>query len=98
MQLVWQCQTETGESHGCIPIQSSLAEAYNVEEDEICEKGDSVFDESDLQFKSAELDQLHDLMQEKLKNTSYPQKIQILTLVPDKWANKLAAKLFGVSE
>ena len=78
--------------------KSSLAEAYNVEEDEICEKNDSVFDESDLQFKSAELDRLHDLMREKLKNASYPQKIQILTLVPDKWSRELAAKQFGVSE
>ena len=78
--------------------KSSLAEAYNVDEDKMCEKNDSVFDDNDAQLKSDELDRLHDLMREKLKSASYPQKIQILTLVPDKWSRELAAKQFGVSE
>ena len=78
--------------------KSSLAEAYNVKEDDICDNSDTMIDDSDIQFKSAELDRLHDLMREKLKIVPYPRKIQILTLVPDKWSRELAAKQFGVSE
>ena len=78
--------------------KSSLAEAYNVKEDDICDNSDTMIDDSDIQFKSAELDPLHDLMREKLKIVPYPRKIQILTLVPDKWSRELAAKQFGVSE
>ena len=49
------------------------------------------------QWKAAELERLHDGMREKLKTASYPEKIQILTLIPDKWSQKYASKQFDVS-
>ena len=59
---------------------------------------DSVFKESDAQQKAAEVEWLHDAMREKLKTASYPEKIQILTLIPDKWSRVYASKQFDVSE
>ena len=46
----------------------------------------SVFEESDVQWKAAGLERLHDSMRKKLKTALYPEKIQILTLIPDKWS------------
>ena len=37
-------------------------------------------------------------MRKKLKTASYPEKIQILTLIPDKWSRGYASKQFHVSE
>ena len=37
-------------------------------------------------------------MREKLKTALYPQKIQILTLISDKWPREYASKQFDVSE
>ena len=37
-------------------------------------------------------------MGEKLKTASYPEKIQVLTLIPDKWSREYASKQFDVSE
>ena len=37
-------------------------------------------------------------MMEKLKTGSYPEKIQILTLIPDRWSQENASKQFDVSE
>ena len=65
--------------------KSTIAEAYNVSKD-VLDTSDSVFEESDAQWKAAELERLHDAMREKLKTASYPEKIQILTLIPKKWS------------
>ena len=37
-------------------------------------------------------------MREKLKTPLYPEKIQILTLIPDKWSQEYASKQFDGSE
>ena len=37
-------------------------------------------------------------MMEKLKTASYPEEIQILTLIPDRWSQEYASKQFDVSE
>ena len=58
----------------------------------------SVFEESDPQWKAAELERLHDAMREKLKIASSLEKIQILTLIPNKWSQKYASKQFDMSE
>ena len=57
-----------------------------------------VFEESEAQWKAAELERLHDAMREKLKTASYPEKIQILTLIPKNWSQEKASKQFDVSE
>ena len=41
-----------------------------------------------MKEKANDLVRLHEVMQEKLKTTSYLEQIQILSLVPDKWSQK----------
>ena len=81
--------------------KSTIAEACHVSKD-VLYSSDSVFDDfhcaSDGQWKAAELEQLHDAIREKLKTASYSEKIQILTLIPDKWSQEYASKQFDVSE
>ena len=65
-------------------FKSDLSEAY-VDDIEI----NTTMDQTSLrnnEMKAAELDRLHQAMIEKLKTASYPEKIQILTLVPDSWS------------
>ena len=68
--------------------KSTIAEAYNVIKD-VRDTSDSAFEESDAQWKAAELERLHDAMREKLKIASSSEKIQILTLIPDKWSESM---------
>ena len=77
--------------------KSNISEAYEVNKG-LLDDSDSVFVTDDVQRKAAELERLHDAMREKLKTASYPEKIQILTLVPDKWSCEYASKQFNVSE
>ena len=77
--------------------KSTTAEAYDVSKD-VLNTSDSVFEESDAHWKAAELERLHDAMREKLKTASYPEKIQILTLILDKWSREYISKQFDVSE
>ena len=77
--------------------KSTISEAHEVSKDVLDTSDISVFEESDAQGKAAELERLHDAMMEKLKTTLYPEKIQILTLIPDK-SREYASKRFDVSE
>ena len=77
--------------------KSTIAEAYNVNKD-VLDTSDSIFEESDKQWQAAELEQLHDNMRGKLKTALYIEKIQMLTLIPDKWSQQYASKQFDVSE
>ena len=77
--------------------KSTIAETYDVSKN-VLDTSDSVFEESDAQWTEAELERLYDAMREKLKTASYPEKIQILTLIPDKWSREYASKQFDVSE
>ena len=42
------------------------------------------YDKNDIKEKVNHLVSLHEAMKEDLKTASYPEQIQILTLVPDK--------------
>ena len=63
--------------------KSTITEAYYVSKD-VLDTSDSVFEENDAQWRASELEWLHDAMREKLKTALYPEKIQILTLIPNK--------------
>ena len=45
-----------------------------------------------MKEKANDLVRLHEVMQEKLKKTSYLEQIQILSLVPDKWSQKYCSE------
>ena len=67
--------------------KSTITEAYDVSKD-VLDTSDSVFEESDAQWKATELERLHDAMRAKLKTALYPEKIQILTLIPGRWSRE----------
>ena len=77
--------------------KSTITEVYDVSKD-VLYTSDSVFDKSDPQWKAAELEWLHDAMSEKLKSALYPEKKQIVTLIPDKLSQEYASKQLDVSE
>ena len=45
-----------------------------------------------MKEKANDVVRLHEVMQEKLKTTSYLEQIQILSLVPDKWSQKYCSE------
>ena len=45
-----------------------------------------------MKEKANDLVRLHEVMQEKLKTTSYLEQIQILSLVLDKWSQKYCSE------
>ena len=62
-------------------LLDTYTEVYDVSKD-VLDTSDSVFEENETQWKAAELERQHDSIREKLKNSLYPEKIQILTLIP----------------
>ena len=62
-------------------LLDTYTEVYDASKD-VLDTSDSVFEENETQWKAVELEQLHDSIREKLKNSLYPDKIQILTLIP----------------
>ena len=62
-------------------LLDTYTEVYDVSKD-VLDTSDSVFEENETQCKAVELERLHDSIREKLKNSLYPEKIQILTLIP----------------
>ena len=77
--------------------KSTIAEAYDVSKD-VQDTSDTVFEESDAQWNPVESERLHHAVREKLKTASYPEKIQILTLIANKWSWEYVSKQFDVSE
>ena len=78
-------------------FKTDLSQVYHIDSEEIPSTSTSTIDSAIL-FKAQELDRLHNLIKEKLKVASFPEKVQLLTLVPDSWSRTYAAKEFSVSE
>ena len=56
------------------------------------------YDKNVMKKKVNDLVRLHKAMQEKLKIASYSERIQILTLVPEKWSRIHCSEYFNVFE
>ena len=56
------------------------------------------YDKNVMKKKVNDLVRLHKAMQEKLKIASYSERIQILTLVPEKWSRIHCSEHFNVFE
>ena len=56
------------------------------------------YDKNGMKKKVNDLVRLHKAMQEKLKIASYSERIQILTLVPEKWSRIHCSEYFNVFE
>ena len=77
--------------------QESISNVCNIQTDQIEGKpSDSI--NSEITKKADELDRLHVAIKEKLTNSSYAEKVQLLTLAPDSWSREYCSKYFNVSE
>ena len=56
------------------------------------------YDKNDIKEKLNDLVKLHETIQEELKTASYPEQIQLLTLVLDKWSQMYCWEYFNVFE
>ena len=65
--------------------KSNISEAYKVQVDCLKDSESDSWDKNDIKEKVNDLVRLHEAVQEGLKTESYSEKIQILTLVHDKW-------------
>ena len=64
-------------------LKSNISEAYKVQVDCLKDSESDSYDKNDMKEKVNDLVRLHETMQEKLKTASYPEQIQILSLVPE---------------
>ena len=79
-------------------LKSDISEAYKVQVNFLKDSGSDFCDRTDMKQKGNDLLSLHEAVQEKLKTASYSEKIQILTLVPDKWSRMYCSEYFKVFE
>ena len=79
-------------------LKSNISEAYKVQVNCLKDSGSDSYDKNDMKEKLNDLVRFHEAMQEKLKIASYSEKIQILTLVPDKWSRMYFSEYFNVFE
>ena len=56
------------------------------------------YDKNNIKEKLNDLFRLHKAMQEKIKQASYSEQIQILALVPGKWSRMYCSEYFNVFE
>ena len=64
-------------------LKSSISGAYKVQVGCLKDSESDSYDKNDMKEKVNDLVRLHEAMQEKLKTASYPEQIQILSLVPE---------------
>ena len=67
-------------------LKSGVSEANKVQVDCLKDSESDSCDKNDMKEKVYDLVRLHKAMQRKLKTASYLERIQILTLVPDRWS------------
>ena len=79
-------------------LKSNISEAYKVQVNCLKDSGSDSYDKNDMKEKLNDLVRFHEAMQEKLKIASYSEKIQIITLVPDKWSRMYFSEYFNVFE
>ena len=70
-------------------LKNDISEAYKVQVDCLKDSESDSYDKNDMKGKVNDLIRLHEAMQEQLKTVSCSEKIQILTLVPDKWSQMI---------
>ena len=79
-------------------LKSDISEACKVQVDCLKDPESDYYDKNDMKKKVNDLVRLKKAMQEKLKVASYSEKIQILTLVLDKWSRIYCLEYFNVFE
>ena len=78
--------------------EESISQVYSCPIDELRNNNEGLKETSETAKKPDELDTLLNAIKEKLVISSYPEKIQLLTLAPDTWSRRYCAEYFNVSE
>ena len=79
-------------------LKNDIPEACKVEVDCLKDSESDVYDNKDMKEKLNDLVRLHKAIQEKLKTTSFSERIQILALVPDQWSGMYCSESFNFFE
>ena len=79
-------------------LKSNISEAYKAQVDCLKDSESDSSDENDMKEKVNDLVRLLEAMKEKLKTASYSQRIQILTLVPNKWSRMYCSEYYNAFE
>ena len=79
-------------------LKSNISEASKVQVDCLKNSEYDIDDKNDMKEKFNDLVRSHGSLKEKLKTASYSEKIQILTLVPDKWSRMHCSEYFNIFE
>ena len=77
-------------------LKSKISETYTVQVDCLKDSESDSYNKNDVKEKVNDLARLHKAMKEKLKTASYSKRIQIRTLVPDKWSGMYYSEYFNV--
>ena len=80
-------------------FEESISTVYNFPMEQLKDGEPSNSDRSEtINKKADEFDKLCTAIKEKLLISSYPEKVQLLTLAPDSWSREYCSKYFDVSE
>ena len=79
-------------------LQSDISEPYKVQFDYLKDSQSDSYYKNDMKEKVNDLVRLHELMQQKLKTSSYSEQIQILTLVPGRRSPMYCSEYSNVFE
>ena len=79
-------------------LRSNISEVYKLQVDFLKDWESESYDKNDMKEKVNDLVRLHKAMQEELKAASFSGKIQIPTLVSDKWCRMYCSEYFNVIE
>ncbi|XP_066934504.1 uncharacterized protein [Clytia hemisphaerica] len=80
-------------------FEESISTVYNFPMEELKDSEPSNNDKREtIDKKADEFDKLCTAIKEKLLISSYPEKVQLLTLAPDSWSREYCSKYFDVSE
>ena len=79
-------------------MKSDISKGYKEQVDCLKDSKSVSYDKIGMKEKVNDLVRLYKAMPEKFKKASYPEQIQILTLVPDKWYQMYRSEYFNVLE
>ncbi|KAG8180983.1 hypothetical protein JTE90_024731 [Oedothorax gibbosus] len=80
-------------------LATKVSRTLGLSEEDMCDSSDADKDEEILTFKqkAKDLDQIVELLKQKLPTVNRRKKIQLLTITPMSWSRDYAAETFGVT-
>ena len=79
-------------------LKSNILEVCKVKFVCLKDSESDSYNKNYMKEKVNDLVRLHEAMQEKLKTVSFSERIQILTLIPDKWSQMYCSEYYNIFE